>query len=111
MRNRHLIAVLVAALSLVLAGCGTEVTTGIVGDWKGETVKQDFHFHSDGKVDLKDPGGSTYAGTYTVTDSNTLTCTFQSPVFSAPVVMEAEISGDTLTLTADSGREEVYVRE
>ena len=39
------------------------------------------------------------------------TCTFESPIFTEPVVMKVEIKGDKLTMTADSGRKEEYVRK
>lgn len=34
-----------------------------------------------------------------------------SPIFTEPIVMKVEIKGDKLTMTADSGRKEVYVRK
>ena len=105
-------ALITAAFSLLLACCGgTDVKTGIVGEWKGETVKQDFHFFSDGRVELNDLQHSTYKGIWEISDGNVLTCRFDSPIFTEPVVMKAEISGDRLTLKADSGRKEVYVRK
>lgn len=112
MKRSFLVIVLTAALFPVLAGCGgSSVETGIVGEWKGDTVKQDFHFYSDGRVELNDLQHSLYSGTYKITDGSTLTCTFESPIFTEPVVMKAEIKGDKLTLTADSGRKEVYTRK
>ena len=104
-------AAVMVILSLLLAGCGgTDVKTGIVGEWKGETVKQDFHFFSDGKVELNDLQHSKYTGTWVI-DGDKLTCTFDSPIFTEPVVMKVEISGDKLTMTADSGRKEEYTRK
>ena len=111
MTHRHLIAVLIVASFLLLVSCGTDIKTGIIGEWKGETVKQDFHFYSDGKVELNDLKYSMYTGTYTITDGNTLTCTFENPIFTEPVVMKAKIDGDKLTLTSDTGRKEIYVRK
>ena len=98
--------------SLLLASCGgTDGKTDIVGEWKGDTVKQDFHFFSDGRVELNDLQHSVYSGTWEITDGSTLTCTFESPIFTEPVVMKMEIKGEKLTLTADSGRKEVYIRK
>jgi hypothetical protein len=103
---------IILLIAAMIAGCGgTDIKTGIVGEWKGETVKQDFHFYSDGRVELSDLQHSIYSGTYEITGSNTLTCTFESPIFTEPVVMKVDIKGDKLTMTADSGRKEVYVRK
>lgn len=111
MSRIRFITVLAVASILLLGGCGgTDVKTSIVGEWKGETVKQEFHFHSDGKVELNDLQHSVYFGTWEMTD-NKLTCKFESPIFTEPVVMKVEIKGDKLTMTADSGRKEVYVRK
>ena len=111
MTHRRLIAVLIVASFLLLVSCGTDIKTGIIGEWKGETVKQDFHFYSDGKVELNDLKYSMYTGTYTITDGNTLNCTFENPIFKEPVVMKAKIDGNKLTLTSDTGRKEIYVRK
>ncbi len=111
MTRSRFAVVLAIALLLMIVGCGTDIKTGIIGEWKGETVKQDFHFFSDGRVELNDLKYSTYTGTYTITDGNTLTCTFENPIFTEPVVMKAKIDGKKLTLTAESGRKEVYVRK
>ena len=112
MELRRSIIVVAIVSSLMLAGCGggTDVKTGIVGEWKGETVKQDFQFFSDGRVELNDLQHSMYKGTWEIAGS-TLTCTFESPIFTEPVVMNAEIKGDKLILTADSGRKEEYNRK
>ncbi len=109
--RRSTIAGIVVSL-LLIAGCGgTDGKTDIVGEWKGETVKQDFHFFNDGRVELNDLQHSMYSGTWEITGGNTLSCTFDSPIFTEPVVMKIEIKGDKLTMTADSGRKEIYIRK
>ncbi|MCP4545650.1 MAG: hypothetical protein GY835_04175 [bacterium] len=110
MTRPRLLAALAVVSLFMFSGCGTDVRQGIIGEWRGETPKQDFHFYDDGRVELNDLQHSTYSGVYTVTGGNQLTCTFDSPIFTEPIVMTAKITGDKLILTADTGREEIYFR-
>ena len=101
----------ILAFMLVLAACSPDIETGIVGEWTGEVINQDFVFYDDGQVDLNDHKYGTFEGTYTITDGNTLTCTFESAIFTEPVISKVKIKGDKLILISSSGREDVYIRE
>ena len=108
MKNRYLF-ILVAMFTLT--ACGPDIETGIVGEWTGEVIKQDFVFYEDGYVDLIDRKYGTFEGEYTITDGNTLTCTFDSAIFTEPIMSKVKIKGDKLILKSSSGREDVYIRE
>lgn len=101
--------ILVLSLLTLLSACSSDVTEEITGSWRGETVKQNFTFYLDGRIVLEDLRNSTYEGVYTLV-GDTLTCSFDSPVFSRDVVMTVNISGDEMVLTSDRDREEVYSR-
>jgi hypothetical protein len=95
----------------VLASCSPDIETGIVGEWTGKIINQDIVFYEDGQVDLNDRKYGTFEGDYTITDGNTLTCTFESAIFTEPLIYTVKIKGDKLILKRPNGREEVYVRE
>ena len=108
MKNKYLS---ILALIFVLASCSPDIETGIVGEWSGEVIKQDFVFYEDGYVDLIDRKYGTFEGEYTITDGNTLTCTIDSEIFTEPIISKVKIKGDKLILKSSNGREDVYIRE
>ncbi len=107
MRRSLILLPLLALVALTLASCGGDVSKDILGEWKGDGIKQDIEFSEDGTVLMKGHEHSTYEGTYTLV-GNELTCTFLK--LSQPVVMTVKISGSKMVLTAKSGREERYRR-
>jgi hypothetical protein len=98
-----------SCLTFCLVSCGVDVSTEIVGYWKGDVVPQDLSFSSGGVVEIVDHKHSTYRGTYRITDSNVLTCDIDHSIFDEPLVFTVKIKGETLTLD-DGGREETYHR-
>ena len=94
---------------LLLIACSSNVERDIIGEWRGTIAKQDLAFYEDGRVEMKGHGHGTYQGVYRVTNGNELTCTF--PRLSKPVKSTAKISGNKMTLTFPSGREEAYVKK
>lgn len=102
--------ILVLFLSILIGACSADISEEIVGSWRGESVQQNLTFHSDGSVELQDLRNSAYEGFYTLV-GDTLTCSFDSQVFSRDVVMLVSISGDEMVLTSERGREEVYRRQ
>lgn len=108
MRSRYLS---ILAFIFVLAACSPDIETGIVGEWTGEIINQDFVFYDDGQVELNDRKYGVFEGNYTITGDNTLTCTFESAIFTEPVVSKVKIKGDKLILISPNGRKDVYTRE
>ena len=108
MKNRYLS---ILAVMFTLAACSPDIETGIVGEWTGEVINQDFVFYEDGYVDLIDRKHGTFEGEYAITDGNTLTCTIDSAIFTEPIISKVKIKGDKLILKSPNGREDVYVRE
>jgi hypothetical protein len=97
---------LVSLISLIVAGCGSNVENEIVGEWGGMTAKQDLVFYEDGRIEMKGHSHGVYEGRYTIEDGNKLTCNFDR--LSKPVKCTARIRGEKLTLVHPGGREEVY---
>jgi hypothetical protein len=97
------------ALLLVSCGGGGDVSTEIVGYWKGDVVPQDLRFSADGKVEIVDHKHSTYRGTYRLSEGNVLTCDIDHNIFNEPLVFTAKVEGETLILDT-GGRGETYHR-
>lgn len=99
---------LVALSALLMAACSEPLDTGIIGSWHGKSPPQSLHFRSSGSVLLDDLKlDRQYRGRYTI-DGSQLEMRFDA--FRHPVVREAEISGETLTLLRDAGPPEVLRR-
>jgi hypothetical protein len=97
-------------LALLLLSCGGgDVSTEIVGYWKGDVVPQDLRFTAEGGVEIVDHKYSTYQGTYRISEDNVITCDIDHNIFDEPLVFKVKLRGDTLILD-DGGREEVYHR-
>jgi len=100
--------ILIGALLLAITACSGDAKTEIVGQWEGISLAQDFTFHADGRVEMRDRKHGTYQGLYRISDKNVLTCEFEG--FRRPVVRTVEISGDTLTLINPKSVDEEYRR-
>lgn len=96
-------------ICLIVAGCGSDVESEIVGEWRGMTAKQDLVFHENGRIEMKGHTHGVYEGRYTIEDGNKLTCDFER--LSKPVKCTARIRGQKLILVHSGGREEVYDRK
>jgi hypothetical protein len=93
---------------LLLAACSEPLDTGIIGVWHGTTPPQSLEFRSSGTVMLEDRKlNRRYQGRYKL-NGRRLEMQFDS--FGRPVVREAKISGDTLTLYRDKGPPEILHR-
>jgi len=99
---------LIGALLLVITACSGDAKTEILGQWEGISLQQDFTFHADGRVEMRDRKHGTYQGIYRISDQDVLTCEFEG--FSRPVVRTLEISGDRLTLINPKSVDEEYRR-
>ena len=93
--------------TLLLLACSQDLPAELLGSWHGETLRQDFSFSADGRVELVDHKHATYHGSYRLNGAS-LECRFDS--FAYPVVREVKISGETLTLIDKTGRQEIYRR-
>ncbi len=99
---------LIAISALLMAACSEPLDTGIIGSWHGKSPPQSLHFRSSGTVLLDDRKlDRQYRGHYTI-DGSRLEMHFDT--FRRPVVREAGIRGDTLTLLRDAGPPEVLRR-
>ena len=95
-------------LALLLTACSEPLDTGIIGTWHGKVPPQSLHFRSSGTMLLDDHKlDRQYRGRYTI-DGSRLEMRFDA--FRHPVVREAEVSGNTLTLLRDAGPPEVLHR-
>lgn len=101
--------ILICILLLSIAACGGDVGKELIGQWQGISLQQDFTFHQDGRVELRDHKHGTYQGVYRITDGNRLTCEFEG--FSRHIVRTISISGDTLILGNPKSTDEEYRRK
>lgn len=93
---------------LLLGACGEPLDTNILGVWRGATPPQSLEFRPSGMVMLEDHKlNRRYEGRYKL-DGRRLEMQFDS--FSRPVIREARISGDSLTLSRDAGPPEILYR-
>lgn len=107
LRKQVLLIQLILA-GVMLAACSEDPATAIIGEWKGETLKQDFHFYSDGRTVLTDHKLGRHEGICFVHE-NRLLCEFQR--FAYPVERTVKISGNKMVMTNKSGNEEIYKRK
>ncbi len=100
---------LVGFVYLIFAGCSSNVENEIIGEWEGETVKQNLLFHEYGHIEMKDHKHGLYDGQYIIEDGNKLRFDFER--LSRPIKCTAKISGKKLTLVHPGGREEIYYKK
>jgi hypothetical protein len=91
-----------------LTGCAQPLEEVITGSWHATTPPQSLYFDNSGKVLLQDHKlKRKYSGKYHLTGSQ-LEMKFDA--FKRPVIRQADVSGDTLTLSYERGPDEVYTR-
>ena len=95
-------------LVLFLSGCGEPIETAILGSWTGNSPPQDLEFSVDGTVVLKDRKlNRTYKGNYFLNGSR---LKMEFTAFNRPVIRDADVGGDELILSRDSGPDETFRR-